>query len=122
MGVRNSGRSDEELVAALVEGDEAALGELYDRHAESLFRAALLRLGGRGLGRGLIRHRQLTPATPSSPRRHRWPASPPRRTRSAKSTWPSCAARSSRRWPAFPSGGARARFLHTTISPAKRRP
>jgi len=54
MGVRNSGRSDEELVAALVEGDEAALGELYDRHAESLFRAALLRLGDRGLAEEVL--------------------------------------------------------------------
>ena len=54
MGVPNSGRSDEELVAALVEGDEAALGELYDRHAESLFRAALLRLGDRGLAEEVL--------------------------------------------------------------------
>lgn len=49
-----SGRSDEELVACLVEGDEAALGELYDRHAESLFRAALLRLGDRGLAEEVL--------------------------------------------------------------------
>ena len=54
MGVPNSGRSDEELVAALVEGDEAALGELYDRHAESLFRVALLRLGDRGLAEEVL--------------------------------------------------------------------
>ena len=54
MGVPNSGRSDEELVACLVEGDEAALGELYDRHAESLFRAALLRLGDRGLAEEVL--------------------------------------------------------------------
>jgi RNA polymerase sigma-70 factor (ECF subfamily) len=54
MGVPNSGRSDEELVAALVEGDEAALGELYDRHADSLFRAALLRLGDRGLAEEVL--------------------------------------------------------------------
>ena len=49
-----SGRSDEELVARLVEGDEAALGELYDRHAHSLFRAALLRLGDRGLAEEVL--------------------------------------------------------------------
>ena len=49
-----SGRSDEELVASLVEGDEAALGELYDRHADSLFRAALLRLGDRGLAEEVL--------------------------------------------------------------------
>lgn len=54
MGVTNSGRSDEELVARLVEGDEAALGELYDRHAESLFRTALLRLGDRGLAEEVL--------------------------------------------------------------------
>jgi RNA polymerase sigma-70 factor (ECF subfamily) len=54
MGVTMSGRSDEELVACLVEGDEAALGELYDRHAESLFRAALLRLGDRTLAEEVL--------------------------------------------------------------------
>ena len=54
MGVPMSERSDAELVGALVEGDEAALGELYDRHAESLFRAALLRLGDRGLAEEVL--------------------------------------------------------------------
>ena len=54
MGVPTSGRSDEELVAALVEGDDAALGELYDRHADSLFRTALLRLGDRGLAEEVL--------------------------------------------------------------------
>jgi RNA polymerase sigma-70 factor (ECF subfamily) len=54
MGVTMSGRSDEELVACLVEGDEAALGELYDRHAEGLFRTALLRLGDRGLAEEVL--------------------------------------------------------------------
>lgn len=54
MGVPLNERSDEELVAALVEGDEAALSELYDRHAESLFRAALLRLGDRGLAEEVL--------------------------------------------------------------------
>jgi RNA polymerase sigma-70 factor (ECF subfamily) len=54
MGVTMSGRSDEELVAALVEGEEAALGELYDRHADSLFRTALLRLGDRGLAEEVL--------------------------------------------------------------------
>jgi RNA polymerase sigma-70 factor (ECF subfamily) len=54
MGVPMSGRSDEELVARLVEGDEAAFGELYDRHAQSLFRAALLRLGDRGLAEEVL--------------------------------------------------------------------
>jgi RNA polymerase sigma-70 factor, ECF subfamily len=54
MGVTKSERSDEELVACLVEGDEAALGELYDRHADSLFRTALLRLGDRGLAEEVL--------------------------------------------------------------------
>jgi RNA polymerase sigma-70 factor (ECF subfamily) len=54
MGVPNIGRSDEELVAALVDGDDMALGELYDRHADSLFRAALLRLGDRGLAEEVL--------------------------------------------------------------------
>ena len=54
VGVTMSGRSDEELVASLVEGDEAALGELYDRHADSLFRTALLRLGDRGLAEEVL--------------------------------------------------------------------
>jgi RNA polymerase sigma-70 factor (ECF subfamily) len=54
MGVIKGGRSDEELVASLVEGDEAALAELYDRHADSLFRTALLRLGDRGLAEEVL--------------------------------------------------------------------
>lgn len=54
MGVSMSGRSDEELVACLVEGDQAALGELYDRHADGLFRTALLRLGDRGLAEEVL--------------------------------------------------------------------
>ncbi|MEP7158855.1 MAG: sigma factor, partial [Chloroflexota bacterium] len=53
-GVSNSGRSDEELLGAVVDGDELALGELYDRHAESLFRAALMRLGDRGLAEEVL--------------------------------------------------------------------
>src|SRR5687767_10736429 len=54
MGVTTSGRSDEELLGAVVDGDELALGELYDRHAESLFRAALMRLGDRGLAEEVL--------------------------------------------------------------------
>lgn len=54
MGVPKERSSDEELVARLVEGDEGALGELYDRHADSLFRAALLRLGDRGLAEEVL--------------------------------------------------------------------
>lgn len=42
-------RSDQELVAALVEGDDAALATLYDRHGEAVFRIAFRRLGDRQL-------------------------------------------------------------------------
>jgi len=53
-GVPMSERPDEELVAALVEGDEAAFGVLYDRYAEVLFRGALLRLGDRQLAEEVL--------------------------------------------------------------------
>jgi len=42
------GRSDAELVASLAAGDEGALGDLYDRHADSVFRVAYRLLGDRG--------------------------------------------------------------------------
>ena len=54
MSVTTSGRSDEELLGAVVDGDEVALGELYDRHSASLFRAALMRLGDRGLAEEVL--------------------------------------------------------------------
>jgi RNA polymerase sigma-70 factor, ECF subfamily len=41
--------SDPELVAALVNGVDGALGELYDRHGEAVFRIAFRRLGDRQL-------------------------------------------------------------------------
>lgn len=53
-GVPMSERPDEELVAALVEGDEAAFGVLYDRYAGVLFRGALLRLGDRQLAEEVL--------------------------------------------------------------------
>lgn len=53
-GVSNNGRSDEDLVAALVDGDEDALGALYDRYAETLFRASLARLGDRQLAEEVL--------------------------------------------------------------------
>lgn len=53
-GVPMSERPDDELVAALVEGDEAAFGVLYDRYAEVLFRGALLRLGDRQLAEEVL--------------------------------------------------------------------
>ncbi|MFI5261789.1 MAG: sigma-70 family RNA polymerase sigma factor [Candidatus Limnocylindrales bacterium] len=42
-----SGRTDAELMAALVGGDEDALGALYDRHADAVFRVAFRLLGDR---------------------------------------------------------------------------
>ncbi|HEX5451407.1 MAG TPA: sigma-70 family RNA polymerase sigma factor [Candidatus Limnocylindrales bacterium] len=42
------GRSDAELVARVVAGDEAALGELYDRYADGVYRVAFRLLGDRG--------------------------------------------------------------------------
>jgi RNA polymerase sigma-70 factor (ECF subfamily) len=49
-----AGRSDAQLVQALVEGDERALAELYDRHASVLYRAALLRVGDRQLAEEIL--------------------------------------------------------------------
>lgn len=54
MGSVLSERTDEELVRAVVEGSEAALLELYTRHAETLFRAAVLRLGDRQLAEEVL--------------------------------------------------------------------
>ena len=48
MAMSPSGRTDAELVASLVAGDEEALGALYDRHADAIFRAAFRLLGDRG--------------------------------------------------------------------------
>jgi RNA polymerase sigma-70 factor (ECF subfamily) len=42
-------RTDPELVADLVAGIDAALGELYDRHGDAVFRIAFRRLGDRQL-------------------------------------------------------------------------
>jgi RNA polymerase sigma-70 factor (ECF subfamily) len=49
-----AGRSDAQLVQALVDGDERALAELYDRHAGALYRAALLRVGDRQLAEEIL--------------------------------------------------------------------
>lgn len=46
--------SDEELVAALIKGDESALRLLYDRHAGAIFRAALVRVGDRQLAEEIL--------------------------------------------------------------------
>lgn len=53
-GVPNSERTDEDLVRALVRGEEAALAELYDRYADGLFRSAILRLGDRQLAEEVL--------------------------------------------------------------------
>lgn len=58
-GVHRSGsaladRSDGQLVRSLVAGDEAAMGELYDRYAAGLYRGALLRLGDRQLAEEVL--------------------------------------------------------------------
>lgn len=39
--------TDAELVTRIVQGDEAAFAEVYDRHAEAVFRAAMRMLGDR---------------------------------------------------------------------------
>jgi RNA polymerase sigma-70 factor (ECF subfamily) len=49
-----AGRTDVQLVQALVDGDERALAELYDRHAGALYRAALLRVGDRQLAEEIL--------------------------------------------------------------------
>lgn len=51
---RFADRSDEALVKELVNGSEDALLELYRRHADSLFRAAVLRLGDRQLAEEVL--------------------------------------------------------------------
>jgi RNA polymerase sigma-70 factor (ECF subfamily) len=53
-GGASTGRSDAELVRLLVEGDESALAELYDRHAGALYRTALLRTGDRQLAEEVL--------------------------------------------------------------------
>ncbi|HXX59922.1 MAG TPA: sigma-70 family RNA polymerase sigma factor [Candidatus Sulfotelmatobacter sp.] len=54
-----SGRTDAELVAGLVAGDEDALGALYDRHADAIFRAAFRLLGDRGQAEDVLQETML---------------------------------------------------------------
>jgi RNA polymerase sigma-70 factor, ECF subfamily len=49
-----AGHTDEALVRDLVDGSEDALLELYRRHADALFRAAVLRLGDRQLAEEVL--------------------------------------------------------------------
>ncbi len=53
-------RPDAELVAALVEGDEDALAELYDRHGDAIFRLAYRFLGDRQLAEEVLQETFLT--------------------------------------------------------------
>lgn len=46
--------SDEDLVALLITGDESALVLLYDRYADVIFRAALVRVGDRQLAEEIL--------------------------------------------------------------------
>src|SRR5262249_18282478 len=48
------GRTDADLVARLVAGDTDALAELYDRHADAIYRAAYHRLGDRQLAEEIL--------------------------------------------------------------------
>jgi RNA polymerase sigma-70 factor (ECF subfamily) len=54
MASADAGRSDALLVASLVRGDTAALAELYDRHADAVYRAAFRRLGDRQLAEEVL--------------------------------------------------------------------
>ena len=54
MGSASVARSDAVLVAAVVAGDTTALAELYDRHADAIYRAAFRRLGDRQLAEEVL--------------------------------------------------------------------
>lgn len=49
-----SSRSDAQLVAIVAAGDSAALAELYDRHADAIFRAAFRRSGDRTIAEEVL--------------------------------------------------------------------
>lgn len=55
-----AGIQDAELMVSLVRGDAAALTELYDRHADVIFRAAYRRLGDRQLAEEVVQDTWLT--------------------------------------------------------------
>jgi RNA polymerase sigma-70 factor (ECF subfamily) len=54
-----TGRSDAELMAAVAAGDESALADLYDRHADAAFRLAYRLLGDRGLAEEVLQETML---------------------------------------------------------------
>lgn len=55
-----AGIPDAELMASLLGGDTTALAELYDRHADVIFRAAYRRLGDRQLAEEVVQDTWLT--------------------------------------------------------------
>jgi len=55
-----AGIADQELMVSLVQGDASALAELYDRHADVIFRAAFRRLGDRQLAEEVVQDTWLT--------------------------------------------------------------
>jgi RNA polymerase sigma-70 factor, ECF subfamily len=54
METETAGRSDAGLVASVAGGDAAALAELYDRHADAIYRTAFRRLGDRQLAEEIL--------------------------------------------------------------------
>ncbi len=54
MEIAATGTSDAGLVASLAKGDAGALEELYDRYADSIYRAAFRRLGDRQLAEEVL--------------------------------------------------------------------
>ncbi len=54
MGRAPSNRTDAELVAVVATGDTAALTELYERHADAIYRAAFRRLGDRQIAEEVL--------------------------------------------------------------------
>jgi RNA polymerase sigma-70 factor (ECF subfamily) len=54
MATADAGRSDALLVASIAQGDASALAELYDRHADAVYRAAFRRLGDRQLAEEVL--------------------------------------------------------------------
>jgi RNA polymerase sigma-70 factor (ECF subfamily) len=60
VGVTDDAERDASLVARLVEGDTAALAELYDRHADVVYRVAFRRLGDRHLAEEVLQDTYMT--------------------------------------------------------------
>lgn len=55
----HSDASDPELVARLIHGDQAALGELYDRHSSMVYRTGMRLLGDAGSAEELVQETML---------------------------------------------------------------